>query len=66
MAASAIGGIFVGLLQIKRYAMGIFNIFTFVMFIGDDSLNIVKAVGVYLFSFVLAFGLTYVVGWKED
>ncbi len=65
MIAAAIGGFFVNLLQIERYAMALFNVFTFVVFIGDNIWNMVYAIIVFAGTLILSFIITLLIGWED-
>lgn len=65
--AAAISGIFIGIFQVKAYAIASPCVLSMPIFIGGDSMmNFILACAAALIAFVLGFILTYIVGFKED
>lgn len=66
MVGGAIGGLYAGITGIFRVAFGATGLATIAVWITPDITNLVNAVITILLGFIIAFLLTYFIGYKED
>lgn len=65
--AAAISGLFLGIFQVKAYAIASPSLFSLPIYIGGEGMtNFFLACGAALLSFVLGFVFTLLLGFKED
>ena len=66
MVGGATGGLFAGVMHLKRYAFATPGIPALPTFMGDDPMNIAIAVATVAVAFVVAFGVSWILGVDED
>lgn len=65
MVGGAVGGLFAGIMHLKRYAFATPGIPALPTFMGDDPMNIVIAVATVAIAFVVAFIVSWILGVDE-
>lgn len=66
MIGGAVGGLFAGIMHLKRYAFATPGIPALPTFMGDDPMNIVIAIATVAIAFAVAFVVSWVLGVDED
>ncbi|OUO59592.1 hypothetical protein B5F74_07950 [Collinsella sp. An271] len=66
MIGGAVGGLFAGIMHLKRYAFATPGIPALPTFIGDDPMNIVIAIATVAIAFAVAFIVSFILGVDED
>lgn len=66
MIGGAVGGLFAGIMHLKRYAFATPGIPALPTFMGDDPMNIVIAIATVGIAFAVAFIVSFILGVDED
>ncbi|WP_066829830.1 PTS transporter subunit EIIC [Collinsella ihumii] len=66
MIGGAVGGLFAGIMHLKRYAFATPGIPALPTFMGDDPMNIVIAIATVAIAFAVAFIVSFILGVDED